>query len=58
MGRLYTGADQFDAVVAAAGSGTVPNIFIKQESIGGGTDVQALFQSGKLIDMLRSAGAL
>ena len=43
---------------AAAGRRTVPNVFIKKESIGGGTDVQALFQSGKLMDMLRSAGAL
>jgi glutaredoxin 3 len=40
------------------GRRTVPNVFIKKESIGGGTDVQALFQSGKLTEMLRTAGVL
>lgn len=36
----------------------MPNVFLKKQSIGGGTDVQALFQSGKLSEMLRAAGVL
>ncbi|KAG1700727.1 hypothetical protein DVH05_011586 [Phytophthora capsici] len=46
------------SLVFALGRRTVPNVFIKKESIGGGTDVQALFQSGKLQEMLRAAGVL
>ncbi|CAI5739576.1 unnamed protein product [Hyaloperonospora brassicae] len=57
-GHEFSGADVQNALATATGRRTVPNVFIKKESIGGGTDVQALFQSGKLIDMLRSAGAL
>ncbi|GMF20008.1 unnamed protein product [Phytophthora fragariaefolia] len=47
-----------EADVSLVGRRTVPNVFIKRESIGGGTDVQALFQSGKLTEMLRTAGVL
>ncbi|KAI9913963.1 hypothetical protein PsorP6_006051 [Peronosclerospora sorghi] len=39
------------------GRRTVPNVFIKKNSIGGGTDVEALYQSGKLTEMLLTAGA-
>ena len=39
------------------GRKTVPNILIQAKSIGGGDDVQALDQSGKLIDtVLRMGG--
>ncbi|KAK1929825.1 Glutaredoxin-1 [Phytophthora citrophthora] len=44
--------------IVLVGRRTVPNVFIKKESIGGGTDVQALFQSGKLAEMLRTAGVM
>uniref|UniRef100_A0AAV1TP01 Glutaredoxin domain-containing protein n=1 Tax=Peronospora matthiolae TaxID=2874970 RepID=A0AAV1TP01_9STRA len=54
----FTGVEVQNALATATGRRTVPNVFIKKESIGGGTDVQALFQSGKLMDMLCSAGAL
>jgi glutaredoxin len=36
----------------------VPNVFLNKESIGGGSDVDALFQSGKLTEMLHAAGVL
>jgi glutaredoxin 3 len=38
------------------GQRTVPNVFIKQEHIGGNSDLQAI--KGKLPDMLKDAGAL
>ncbi|KAL4157499.1 hypothetical protein PRNP1_001366 [Phytophthora ramorum] len=53
-----TGAEIQNALATATGRRTVPNVFIKKESVGGGTDVQALFQSGKLTEMLRTAGVL
>ncbi|OWZ18505.1 Glutaredoxin [Phytophthora megakarya] len=52
------GAEIQSALATATGRRTVPNVFIKKESIGGGTDVQALFQSGKLTEMLRTTGVL
>jgi len=38
------------------GQSSVPNIFIKQQHIGGNSDLQAL--KGKLPDLLKDAGAL
>ena len=46
------------AVDRDAGRRTVPNVFVARETIGGGSDVEALFQSGKLTEMLRVAGVL
>ncbi|KAF3856020.1 hypothetical protein NQZ68_010850 [Dissostichus eleginoides] len=40
------------------GARTVPRVFIGEECIGGGSDVTALHQSGKLESMLQSIGAL
>ncbi|KAL7680366.1 putative glutaredoxin, Thioredoxin-like superfamily [Plasmopara halstedii] len=51
-----SGTEIQNALANATGRRTVPNVFIKKQSIGGGTDVQTLFQSGKLTEMLRSAG--
>ncbi|KAG7400912.1 Glutaredoxin-2, mitochondrial [Phytophthora boehmeriae] len=53
-----TRSDIQNALATATGRRTVPNVFIKKESIGGGTDVQALFQSGKLTEMLHAAGVI
>ncbi|CAI5724967.1 unnamed protein product [Peronospora destructor] len=53
-----TGADIQSVLATRTGRRTVPNVFIKKESIGGGTDVQALFHSRKLTEMLRTAGVL
>lgn len=36
----------------------VPRVFIGEECVGGGSDVQALHKSGKLKEMLESIGAL
>ena len=40
------------------GRRTVPNVFIGGKSIGGGDETVAFEQSGKLTEMLRSAGAI
>ncbi|TMW58401.1 hypothetical protein Poli38472_009960 [Pythium oligandrum] len=53
-----TGSDIQSALRTLTGRGTVPNVFLKKESIGGGTDVKALFQSGRLNEMLKAAGVL
>ncbi|RLN68259.1 hypothetical protein BBJ29_000826 [Phytophthora kernoviae] len=53
-----TGADIQNALATTTGRRTVPNVFIKKDSIGGGTDVQTLFQSGKLTEMLHAAGVI
>jgi glutaredoxin 3 len=37
---------------------TVPNVFIKGKSIGGGDDTEAMYKSGQLKDKLRRAGAI
>ena len=38
------------------GFGTVPNIFVGGKSIGGGSETKALYESGKLVPMMQSAG--
>ncbi|KAJ0409223.1 hypothetical protein P43SY_006720 [Pythium insidiosum] len=53
-----SGADIQNALATLTGRRTVPNVFLNKESIGGGTDVQALFHSGKLMEMLRASGVL
>jgi glutaredoxin 3 len=40
------------------GRDTVPNVFVKKNSIGGGSDIDALQKEGKLIPLLKEAGAL
>ena len=40
------------------GADTVPRVFIGQKFVGGGTDVRALQQQGKLVPLLKEAGAL
>ncbi|POR31569.1 Glutaredoxin [Tolypocladium paradoxum] len=47
-----------DALEQLTGQRTVPNILIQQKHIGGNSDLQALFKSGKLADLLRDSGAL
>uniref|UniRef100_K3XAR2 Glutaredoxin domain-containing protein n=1 Tax=Globisporangium ultimum (strain ATCC 200006 / CBS 805.95 / DAOM BR144) TaxID=431595 RepID=K3XAR2_GLOUD len=53
-----TGSDIQSALATKTGRRTVPNVFLNKESIGGGSDVDALFQSGKLTEMLHAAGVL
>jgi glutaredoxin 3 len=44
------------ALADITGQSTVPNVFIKQQHIGGNSDLQAI--KGKLPNMLKDAGAL
>jgi glutaredoxin 3 len=52
--------DDGSAIQAAlsdiTGQSTVPNVFIKQQHIGGNSDLQAI--KGQLPNMLKDAGAL
>jgi len=43
---------------AMTGRRTVPNVFVDGKSIGGGDETRSFQQSGKLVPMLRDAGAL
>jgi glutaredoxin 3 len=47
-----------DYLFTLTGRGTVPNVFIKAKSIGGGDDTQAMYKSGELENALRKAGAI
>ncbi|KYK57167.1 hypothetical protein DCS_04174 [Drechmeria coniospora] len=47
-----------EALEEISGQRTVPNVFIQQKHIGGNSDLQELFKSGKLIELVKSAGAL
>lgn len=45
-----------DALLASTGRRTVPNILINGKSIGGGDDVEALHNEGKLIETVKTMG--
>ncbi|XP_061730690.1 glutaredoxin-1 [Nerophis ophidion] len=47
-----------DYFLELTGARTVPRVFIGEECIGGGSDVEALHDSGQLKGMLQSIGAL
>ncbi|KAM4613702.1 glutaredoxin-1 [Polymixia lowei] len=47
-----------DYFLEITGARTVPRVFIGEECVGGGSDVAALDESGKLEGMLQSIGAL
>ena len=47
-----------DALQQISGQRTVPNIFIGQKHIGGNSELQGLDKAGKLVDLLKNAGAL
>ncbi|KAK2197297.1 bifunctional Glutaredoxin [Babesia duncani] len=47
-----------DYFLALTGASTVPRVFIGGKCVGGCDDVFKLKQDGKLLDMLREAGAL
>jgi glutaredoxin 3 len=50
------GSDIQNALREITGQTSVPNIFIKQQHIGGNSDLQA--KRGQLKDLLKDAGAL
>ncbi|EME50135.1 hypothetical protein DOTSEDRAFT_68858 [Dothistroma septosporum NZE10] len=45
-----------DALLKSTGRRTVPNVLINGKSIGGGDDVQALHDNGKIIDTIKAMG--
>ncbi|CAJ1051501.1 glutaredoxin-1 [Xyrichtys novacula] len=47
-----------DYFLELTGARTVPRVFIGEECVGGGSDVEQLHKSGKLETMLKSIGAL
>lgn len=53
---LADGAALQDALEEITGQRSVPNIFIKQQHIGGNSDLQA--KKSQLLDLLKQAGAV
>ena len=47
-----------DYLQKITGDRTVPRVFIAGKCIGGGGDTKSLHQGGKLVPMLKEAGAL
>ncbi|EQC33525.1 glutaredoxin 3 [Saprolegnia diclina VS20] len=58
MGDEPTGDDVQNACFQLTGQRTVPNVFVNGKSIGGGSDTAALQKAGKLVPLLKTAGAL
>ena len=53
LSRRSDGAAIQNALYELTGRRTVPNVFIRQESIGGGDDTERLYNSGKLAEMVQ-----
>lgn len=47
-----------EALKSLTGRSTVPNVFIKGTSIGGGSETAELYQSGRLTEMLQEQGII
>lgn len=45
-----------DALLKSTGRRTVPNVLINGKSIGGGDDIQALHDKGKIIETIQAMG--
>ncbi|XP_031574515.1 glutaredoxin-C8-like [Actinia tenebrosa] len=56
--RRKDGESIQDALQEMTGKRTVPNVFIKGKSIGGGTETAELYQSGRLKELLEEHGLL
>ncbi|CAK4668283.1 unnamed protein product [Aphanomyces euteiches] len=52
------GAAIQSALQELTGRSTVPNVFVKTTTIGGGSDVAKLKSEGKLVPLLKDAGIL
>ncbi len=50
--RRQDGSEIQNALYKMTGRSTVPNVFIRGKSIGGGDDTEQLYQSGKLQEMV------
>ncbi|OQR87608.1 hypothetical protein ACHHYP_08481 [Achlya hypogyna] len=55
---LPNGNDILAALIELTGRRTVPNVFVKDVTIGGGSDVAQLQRDGKLVPILQDAGVL
>jgi len=53
-----SGDDIQNACHQLTGQRTVPNVFINGTSIGGGSETRALHSAGKLVPLLKAAGAV
>lgn len=58
LDRMDDGAELQQALEDLTGQRTVPNNFINKKHIGGNSDLQDLQRKGKLIPLLKEAGAL
>ncbi|KAL8636741.1 MAG: hypothetical protein Q9228_005898 [Teloschistes exilis] len=56
MDQVDDGKDLQEALKEISGQSSVPNIYIKQDHIGGNSDLQA--KKGELKELLRDAGAI
>lgn len=56
--RREDGREIQEALQNITGRGTVPNVFIKGTSIGGGSETAELYQSGRLKEMLEEQGII
>lgn len=58
LDEMDEGSEIQNELQRVSGQRTVPNIFIKGKHIGGNSDLQALYKSGKLESLLKDAGVL
>lgn len=56
--RREDGREIQNALKVITGRTTVPNVFIKGTSIGGGSETAELYQSGRLKEMLQEQGII
>ncbi|KDO26206.1 hypothetical protein SPRG_08568 [Saprolegnia parasitica CBS 223.65] len=52
------GDEILQALIELTGRRTVPNVFVQDVTIGGGSDVAQLQRDGKLVPLLQNAGVL
>ncbi|OQR87610.1 glutaredoxin-2, mitochondrial-like isoformX2 [Achlya hypogyna] len=55
---LPNGDAIMEELIALTGRSTVPNVFVKSTTIGGGDDVAQLHSEGKLVPLLQKEGLL
>ncbi|KDO23111.1 glutaredoxin [Saprolegnia parasitica CBS 223.65] len=58
LDNLDNGDEIMDALIELTGRDTVPNVFVKATTIGGGDDVTQLHREGKLVPLLQKEGLL
>ncbi|OQS03283.1 hypothetical protein THRCLA_21197 [Thraustotheca clavata] len=58
LDKMPNGDSILKTLYEMTGRDTVPNVFIKSTTIGGGDDVYTLHREGKLVNMLKEAGVL